>query len=255
MIRFYSDKYPDLVPYSVPAQLKYWELFERDNMKVYSQIFINFNAEPGEQTSCAMLVNKQVIVSASFDVPEDYIEFDDVDKQALILEMIDDALHKLAVARGKLSVEWLDKIKAEILPYQFDFWIPVKRLQQKSGSKEWMASLVLHPKPGSYEVYLDIIRNNIPITRHLLYETIPDRKIAISLFGEGKWSADGILSLQSSIAEIKVRYDAVNDGLDFSLNSQTAANFWAYGAGRTSNYPDKAVFLERLPVGLRELLR
>lgn len=254
MIRFYSDKYPDLVPFSVPTELKYWELFKHDKVGVYTRIFMNFNAQPREETGSDILIGKQVIMSAAFDVPENYASFNDLDKQALTLEMIDSALRSLAIERRKLDIAWLDKVKAEILSCNFDFWIPVKHFKQKTGSKEWAATLILHPQPGSYEVYLDISRNNMPGARYMLYETIPDRKTAIGLFEEGKWSADGILSLQSDIAEVKVSYDAVHDRLDFSLTSRPAANFEAYGAVRMAEYTDKAVFLNKLPAALKELL-
>lgn len=231
MITFQSKSAPELNEWARPVLLMYTNIFHRDKVKSYSHIIITQWPE-GNGSTVNPLWGKEIGVSLERNLPADVSSMDDKAKQLLVLELIHAGLVILAEEKKKLDVNMLDNVKQEILQADFDFWITYKQFPNKKAP-DLTATVIVHPMPRAYQVYLQISRQEAETDKILVFEGIPSASMVGELFGAGKWVSTTEFVVTGKQSEIEVHFsteDRLLKYVNISADTSKAPFFEKHGA-------------------------
>lgn len=239
MIRLSSNVMPGLDKCASAVSLMYTDLLIRDNIKAYNHILIKHVPETEAAGQVIALGNKEVGVRVHYRTPDNIVSQDDDAIQLAVLEIIHAGLVILAQEKHKLELDYLNRIKEEILQLNFEFWVEGKHFIHKKDNL-LTATVIANLKMKQFDIYLQIAYEGKIKWKVLIYEGVNTASYFYDLFSVGKWTKNEFI-LSGKKSEIEFHLNLEDGSLKLANISPSASESPHFNFYKISIDKEKAV--------------
>jgi hypothetical protein len=181
--------------------LIYSLLLKKHKINFYSYIFINQVGE--DLNEFVMTEEKNVYINIRYPTYEDYELKTVAERDIIRLEVIHNALLRLAEADKRIEETTLNEIKKEIIDKSFCFELEYKNWPNKKY-EGLNARVIIEPKEDWFDFYLLIERNGTKICKVHIYRGRPSLHYAESFFFYGTWKISNEFVIEGKIKEVEI---------------------------------------------------
>ena len=195
---------------SKAIELIYAILLNRFLQNQYSCISIN---QIGNELKEFISKNgRQIHININYPTYEDFNSKSVVEKNRIRLDVIHEALIRIAQEDKKLDIAILEEIKNEILKNNFSFNFIYKTFKHKK--KDLLAEIIVHPEIGEYKFYVLIKESGIVKCNLLIYVGKPGLMFD-SFFSSGSWKNDKEITITGKEKQVEIHINVDTCEVDY----------------------------------------
>ena len=205
--------------------LIYTYLLQEFSLDVYR--FIVINQIGIELDEIVMIDKKDVHINIRYPDNKNFIPKDAKEGKRLCLDIIHEALLRLAKQDKRIDINKLETIKNLVIKKNFSFYLVYKKYINP-GNNSLLGSIVIHPNENSFDFYVIVEQDGKEICRLLVYKGKSTDYYIDDLFYYGKWKAlnEFIIKGKTSEIEYHIYIDTCNVELvNISPNKDKAPIF------------------------------
>lgn len=185
---------------------------EKHHLDYYRHIHVNQIGD--DLNEFIMKERKSISINIRYPVIEDF-EFKSEREQNIIrLDVINEAMLRLAEYDTKINKQRLYEIKSEILAKDFSFEIVYKTFVY-SKQKGLSAKVIIKPQIDRFDIYLLIEDAEILRAKELIYSGLPSDFYFDDLFYFGKWNSVNEFTIKGKQSQFQ--YHILVDKLTIEL--------------------------------------
>ncbi|HVU57811.1 MAG TPA: hypothetical protein VHD83_22270 [Puia sp.] len=206
MLRLGSVVEYEFGPNTGAISLIYSHLLKKYDVEIDKDILVNhIGAELQEQI---VRHGNQLGINIQWTLPSDFKLLGSHNKNLVFMEIINEALLRLAIESPQIDIIKIKAIRQEILDKGFSFDIVYKSFVNKNRGGQ-IAHVLIHPELEKFNYYLSIEEDKIERCRVMLYSGKTTAFYIPDLFFYGKWKGikEFIVSGKRSEIEIHVCLD------------------------------------------------
>ncbi|MET3876967.1 hypothetical protein [Chitinophaga sp. OAE865] len=189
--------------------LIYAGMLIKHGLTYYKHIQIVHTSE--EDQDLVIGERKDFYVRISYNIGVDFAQKEDNTIQVIMINIIHDALLKLAEQEGHLDIGLLNLIKAEIIERPLEFTVKYKTFAHPKDSS-FLINIIIHPLLRYFNIYLELERNGMIAANLLIYKGVNVPTYFSDFFSKGKWlKKEFVLSGNATDMEIHLSLE------DYSL--------------------------------------
>lgn len=238
-------------PEAGSIDLIYSCLLQQFGQDIYNHIHIN---QIGDDLN--ELIGKEgannVYINIRYPTPPDFGIKNIEEKNRVRLEVVHQALLRIAEQYRKLDIEKLEVIKAEILKKNFSFDFVYKSHQHKKNSS-LKGKVIINPKTDRFDFYTSIENNGVEKCKMLIYSSKTTPCFA-DFFFYGRWKGDNefIITGKKGVIEIHVFVDSCSIQFVNLTSYDKPPYFELLRAGISKEDEDKAYrnWVHSMPPGI-----
>lgn len=119
------------------------------------------------------------------------------------LDVVHNALSKIAIREGKLDIDKLNQIREKILAHNFNFQILYKEHENKMD-KSVSIRIIINPGVKVFKIYTLVIKNGKEKCKFLIYSGKPTDFYFDDLFFYGKWKSGNEFVISGKRSEMGI---------------------------------------------------
>ncbi|WP_298737886.1 hypothetical protein [uncultured Chitinophaga sp.] len=187
-------------------------LLREMDMDFYKYIHINHIGNDLEEVIIRR--GKEVYINIRYTLDKNFAQKSNLEKQTVFLDIMQNALLRLADKDKRIEISKLQSIKERIQLQRFEFEIIYKSFVNKKKD-DLIANVLVHPQMDKFEIYILIEEKRVPKCKLLIYKGIPSDYYIDRLFSTGKWKGLDEFILTGKRSEIEIHVSADTCSLKF----------------------------------------
>ncbi|MFX1704513.1 hypothetical protein PV783_11195 [Chitinophaga sp. CC14] len=189
--------------------LVYGGMLKKHGLTFYSHIQIVHTSEKDQDLVIGE--RKDFHVRISYDPGVDFVLKDDHTRQIIMINIIHEALLKLARQKHHLDIEVLNLIKTELIKSPLEFRVKYKMFTHPKD-KTLLINVIIHPLLRHFNIYLELEKSEEIVANLLIYKGVNVPDYFTDFFSKGKWAKkEFVLSGKATDMEIHLSLE------DYSL--------------------------------------
>jgi len=201
MLRLGSIVEYEFGPNTGAISLIYSHLLKKYDVDIDKDILVNhIGTELQEQI---VRHGNQLGINIRWTLPGDFRKLDSSNKNLVFMEIINEALLRLASERPQIDIIKIKAILQEILDKKFSFDIIYKSFVNKLREGQ-IAHVLVHPELEKFNYYLSIEEDKIEKCRVMIYSGKTTAFYIPDLFSYGKWKGVEEFIVTGKRSEIEI---------------------------------------------------
>lgn len=164
----------------------YSMLLQQHDMYCYSIIHINQIGYGGDPREAIMKEGRKIYINIQHPVQEGFDGFPEAEQNLARLEIIHEALLRIAEQDKKLNKDKLINIREQILSNNFNFHFIYKTITHKKNP-QLKGSIVVNPHLDIFKIFLIVNEGQTEISRTEIFQGNPSTLMLPPLFSSMKW--------------------------------------------------------------------